>query len=337
MFNGGLRGKKLYSKRGIRDTRDKTVLDIPAVQVEYVVIAGGGGGGGSPGTRDAGGGGGGGYRSSVIGDSSGGGASAEPYFVFKLYTDYAVTIGAGGSGGIGGGPVAASNGSNSIFHTIISRGGGRGSGSGTFSQPGGSGGGGAGYPGSPSITPGSAGEPNQGYAGGEYGAITVPGTPVYVSGGGGGGAGGAGRNGGAIDPLVPNSIGGSGGLGVGSTILIAPTYVITRGGGGGAGSHSVDQQGIGFNGGGSGGGPVSSGNYTWVGLAGESGVSNFGGGGGGTAAANNGGAGGSGVVNLRYPSNYTLTASAGLTTTTVVRETYKITTISAGTGTVSWS
>ena len=59
-----------------------------------------------------------------------------------------------------------------------------------------------------------------------------------------------------------------------------------------------------------------------------------GGGGGGS----NRGAGGSGVVILRYPNVFTITLSAGLTgTTDEVGTNHTVCTITAGTGTVSWS
>jgi hypothetical protein len=40
---------------------------------------------------------------------------------------------------------------------------------------------------------------------------------------------------------------------------------------------------------------------------------------------------------LRYPSGVTITVSAGLTSTTATVGANKVTTITAGTGTVSWS
>jgi hypothetical protein len=46
--------------------------------------------------------------------------------------------------------------------------------------------------------------------------------------------------------------------------------------------------------------------------------------------------GGSGVVILRYPSDKVLTVGAGLTSTTATVSTNKVTTITAGTGVVSW-
>jgi hypothetical protein len=70
------------------------------------------------------------------------------------------------------------------------------------------------------------------------------------------------------------------------------------------------------------------------------GVANTGGGGGGGNGANTpnaGGAGGSGVVILRYPTKYTITIGAGLTGTTSTVGSNKVTTITAGTGNVSFA
>jgi hypothetical protein len=53
---------------------------------------------------------------------------------------------------------------------------------------------------------------------------------------------------------------------------------------------------------------------------------------------NNGGNGGSGVVIVRYPDAYTITIGAGLTGTTAPPSGgFKVTTITAGTGNVSWA
>jgi hypothetical protein len=51
----------------------------------------------------------------------------------------------------------------------------------------------------------------------------------------------------------------------------------------------------------------------------------------------NGGAGGSGVVILSYPSAQTITVGAGLTANTSTIGSTKITTFTAGTGTVSFA
>ena len=139
--------------------------------VEYLVIAGGGG------AADAGGGGAGGYRSSASGERSGGGASAETTLTLASGAAQTVTVGAGGNGGFGTNPT---NGSNSVFGSITSTGGG----AGRYANPnstgnsGGSGGGGSAVS---SNGTGGAGTANQGYAGG--GSIYVA---SYAGGGGGG-------------------------------------------------------------------------------------------------------------------------------------------------------
>ena len=50
-----------------------------------------------------------------------------------------------------------------------------------------------------------------------------------------------------------------------------------------------------------------------------------------------GNAGGSGVVILKYPDSYTITIGAGLTGTTATDGSNRVTTITAGTGNVSWA
>jgi hypothetical protein len=62
-----------------------------------------------------------------------------------------------------------------------------------------------------------------------------------------------------------------------------------------------------------------------------------GGGGGRENPATAGAAGGSGVVILRYPSAFTITIGAGLTGSTATDGGSKVTTITAGTGNVSWN
>jgi hypothetical protein len=55
-------------------------------------------------------------------------------------------------------------------------------------------------------------------------------------------------------------------------------------------------------------------------------------------AALNGGSGGSGVVILKYPDTNTITFGAGVTGSTASPSGgYKVTTITAGNGNVSWS
>ena len=59
-------------------------------------------------------------------------------------------------------------------------------------------------------------------------------------------------------------------------------------------------------------------------------------GGGGGGAGGIGGNGGSGIVVLRYPNTFTITVGAGLTGSTATVGANKVTTITAGTGNVSW-
>ena len=67
------------------------------------------------------------------------------------------------------------------------------------------------------------------------------------------------------------------------------------------------------------------------------GTANTGGGGGGSANYAGGGAGGSGIVILRYPDTFTITLGVGLTGSTTTSGSDKITTITAGSDTVSWA
>ena len=302
----GLTG--LFQSETFVASANTEVFDGSAVEifgVEYLVIAGGGGGGRSQG---GGGGGAGGYRSSVSGESSGGGASAEMVLSAGPSINYTVTVGAGGA--------SRTAGSNSVFNTITSIGGGRGGGYHGRDVPtvGGSGGGGSGYGiESTAGVNGAAGTTGQGYAGGNG---TPPLTSPYTS-GGGGGAGGAGQNG---------VISGNGGSGIASSITGAS---VGRGGGGG-GSGASGGAGTATDGGGAGG--SGTGGAT-------AGTANTGGGGGGRYFGGNGAgaAGGSGVVILRYPSSVSITIGAGLTGSETTVGANKVATITAGTGNVSWS
>ena len=243
--------------------------------VSYVVVGGGGGGGYSQG----GGGGAGGFRE--------GKNSPDPYadspldagsgIVISTQT-YSITVGAGGAGG----PPSAS-GTNSIFSTITSAGGGKGSQSGG-SVPGGSGGSG-----------GGGGEQNPGGTGNSPPVSPAQGTDGgsgvgSSGGGGGGGASAAGTNG------SPGNAG-PGGAGVSSSITGAS---VARAGGGGGGTNGSNGGSGGSGGGGAGKGtsnPTPQRN-------GENGTANTGGGGGAAGTPNpaslGGGQGGSGVVIIRY-------------------------------------
>jgi len=249
---------------------------IGSNSVEYLVVAGGG----SPGKCYGGGGGAGGYRQIFPSPSTGG--------LPVSATTYPVTVGAGGAA-----PSTparpGTKGSDSIFSTITSTGGGFGAtwnyspGFNSNGGPGGSGGGGGGS--GINQTPGTGGagntppvSPPQGNPGGQGAG------PGQYGSAGGGGASTAGAQG--------SSAGGCNG-GAGSSILstifgpTAPSY----------GTTGPSPTGRYFAGGGSGyanpsgtGGGVGGG-----GNVGISGTTNTGGGGGAEA-----GSGGKGIVVIRY-------------------------------------
>lgn len=294
--------------------------------VEYLVLAGGGGGGRGTqgdgnvggGGNGGGGGGAGGYRSSVIGELSGASSTAETPTIIVTGQQYAVTVGAGGSAGTSWN-IPGGNGGNSTFGSITSLGGGGGA---SYYGPnsyvslganGGSGGGTKGYT-LPSDILGY-GTAGQGTNGGRL-------TPSGSAGGSGGGAGTAGA---IVNNTTNYSQSPPAGNGLSSSIT---GTAVTRGGGGGGGNYDYSYSGAT---GGSGGGASF----------GASATSNLGGGGGGGYGGDNwsqnGGSGGSGVVILKYPSSFTITVGAGLTASTSTVGLNKVTTITAGTGNVSWA
>ena len=286
--------------------------------VDYLVVAGGGGGGGSV----AGGGGGGGLLTS-IGSTS---------LTLNPGTTYTCTVGIGGSGG----PTMTqgTDGSNSSFSgagitTITSTGGGAGgtstsAGSNTAGRNGGSGGGGSWY-----INSSGAGKfGGSGIAGQGFGGGYASGAPSgQSSGGGGGGAGAVGGNG------IENIRGGLGGSGLQNSITVAsgtgPYYA--GGGGGGGGLNTAA--------GGAGGGGIGQKSTT----NGGSGTNGLGGGGGGSFnySGGSGGNGGDGVIILRYPSIYAITFQTGVgfisSTATLSATSEKVTTITAGSGTITFA
>lgn len=285
-----------------------TALYETPLTVDYLVIAGGGGGG----NRAAGGGGAGGYRNSYGTENSGGNQSSETSLTLDKSTNYTVTVGAGGGGGAQAAGVNNNGaaGSNSVFSSITSTGGGYGQASGNNAGTGGSGGGG----GHVSGTGGTAvtSPVIQGFDGGDGGSS-------FESAGGGGGAGSAGA-----DATTVN--GANGGNGLSSSITGS---AITRAGGGGGGCRSDLGRTPGSGGTGGGGN---------AGAPGNAGTTNTGsGGGGGTMDGPGGGTGGSGVVILRYPNTFTVTIGAGLTGSTATDGSDKVTTFTAGTGTISFS
>ena len=286
-----------------------STLPTPTLSVEYLVVAGGAGGGNSgPSSPSsaAGGGGAGGYRTATGFSASTG-------------TNYTVTVGAGGAGTTSPG----TSGSNSVFATITSAGGGGGGTTGASVTAGGSGGGGAGYnvagtqSGAAGNTPSTS--PSQGNTGGNgFGSDVSADAQVA---GGGGGSGTVGSNG-------TSGTAGAGGNGTASSIS-GSSVTYAGGGGGGKRTSTGGSAGAGGTGGGGAGGAAA------VGTAGT--ANTGGGGGGGGGLSTNGGSGGSGIVILKYPDSYTITIGSGLTGSTAAASGgYKVTTITAGTGTVSW-
>ncbi|MBM4210578.1 MAG: fibronectin type III domain-containing protein, partial [Gammaproteobacteria bacterium] len=280
--------------------------------IDYLVVAGGGASGGNVG----GGGGAGGMRCTVT--ATGGSGSLESALPLTVSTNYTVTVGAGAAGGNDGSGSTGASGSNSVFSTITSTGGGGGAGRTAGAQTtvgnGGSGGGGGGST-SGSAT-GGTGNSNEGFAGG----TGVVGATSNTGGGGGGGASAVGGNAGS---------GKAGDGGAGRATSITGSSVTYAGGGGGGGLTSSGGS-RGFGGAGGGGNGQN-------GAVGTAGTANTGGGGGGGSDLQAGSAGGSGVVILRYPSIYTITIGAGLTGTTATVGSDKVTTLTAGSGNVSWS
>ena len=251
-------------------------------QVSYLVVGGGGAGGGSHG----GGGGGGGFRedSSPVAPYTGSPLVGAGDVSIPAAAAYPITVGAGGAGGSG----PLNNGSDSVFSTITSAGGGVGGSYGPTMQPqtlGGSGGGGGG---GPACQTGASGNtppvsPPQGNNGGNG----VAGSRLV--GGGGGGAGAAGTS------ATPSGAG-AGGAGIATSINGTPT--LRSGGGGGGGAAPSYPGAAGGPGGGGAGGTGS------LGAFGTPGTANTGGGGGGgntgDAPGGHGGSGGSGIVIIRY-------------------------------------
>lgn len=290
--------------------RNLKIIPPPVLHIDFLVVAGGGGGGG--GGHSAGcGGGAGGLRTSY-GSTSGGGSSSEPTLTtLTAGTNYTLTVGAGGAG--------STNGSDSVFDTITSIGGGKNGNRYGAGANGGSGGGG---------NPRGSGTPNQGFNGGSTNSS---------QGGGGGGAASAGGNG-------SSNNGGGGGAGLAVNILndtnattasigeVSGTDVYYAGGGGGTANAVSNSR---SGGGGIGGG--GTGNYNIANVA--NGTPNTGGGGGNSVTLG-GGNGGSGVVILRYNGFYSITTSAGITQANgspFIEGTDKVSVFTGGTGTITFS
>lgn len=249
------------------------------------------------------------------------------------------------AGGGGGRSVSSGGGSYGM--------GGAGAGGYRSSIAGESSGGGASAESAFSATPGTAytvtigaGGPNTNNGSNSvFATITSTGGGAYASGGSGGGGD---FNGGATSGTAGQGYSGAGGTSN------------QGGGGGGAGgaggfqgggagvSSSVTGTSVARAGGGGGGNPFGSGGSASAGGGaggsgtqnGTAGTANTGGGGGGGSIAGSGavvgGAGGSGVVILKYSSSITPTISAGLTHSTATVGANKVTTFTAGTGTITF-
>lgn len=200
---------------------------------------------------------------------------------------------------VGGGGATGSNGSDSVFSTITSTGGARGV---TYQQNGVSGGSGSGGGGYNAATTGGAGTANQGFDGGSNG-----GTNPRAAGGGGGAGGNGGTGGSGL-----GSIGGSRGAGLSNNITGTAVTRALGGKGGDMATPSSSQAAGGAN---TGDGGSGGGSYGEAGRA-----------------------GGSGVVILKYPDSYTITIGAGLTGSTAgASGGFKVSTVTAGTGNVSFA
>jgi len=232
-----------------------------SLSCDYLVVAGGGGG-----ASDGGGGGG-----------AGGFRTGSSFSVTAQ--NYPVLVGGGGRGAVAGQNQGVA-GSDSIFSTITSTGGGRGS----IAQNAGTGGSGGGAGGS--FTGGAGNTPSTSPSQGSNGGNGFGGGGIYGSGGGGGAsaAGGTGTT----------SVAGNGGNGTASSISGTS---VTYAGGGGGGAYQASTFATGGTGGGGNAGANGGNN------PGGNGTQGLGGGGGGNhyqTASTVGGNGGSGIVIVRY-------------------------------------
>ena len=295
-------------------------LRLPPFDVDYLVVAGGG----ASNSHNGGGGGAGGLRTSY-GSTSGGGASAESSLSITALTNYTVTVGSGGTQDDAYAPTSANDGNDSVFSTITSIGGGAGgtrtSDASGAARDGGSGGGGGSYSSGGYLA--GSGTSGQGY----NGANGVDGGNYQGGGGGGASAAGTVPNGGAglsVNILnATNSATASIGEVSGSNVYYA--------GGGGAGANSSP-----------GSGGIGGGANGVAGTAMNNGAASTGGGGGGGALNGtvSGGNGGSGVVILRYPSEFTAAIGSGITEASgspFTEGSEKVSVFTAGTGNISFS
>ena len=240
-------GQRIHS---FTTTGTTSITFLVPVTAQVLVVAGGGGGGGN---------------NTTFFSAGGGGGAGEVYYSASYTINpgtYTVTVGGGGAGGVGGSGTSSQQGSDSIFGTITTNGGGLGGHAGGNGGNGGSGGGGGrGNTGGSSVKT-AGGQGNSG------------GTSTGVSGAGGGGAGGAGAD--QTTTSTTTSVGSAGGVGVAYSITGSS---VTYGAGGKGGDRSNNSNGASgtANRGNGGGGADANG-----------------------AGSNNGGNGGSGIVVISY-------------------------------------
>ena len=272
--------------------------------MEILMVAGGGGGG----------------HNNTGGRGSPGGAGGLIHI-----TSYPVQVATNYSVSIAGVAALDTQGSNTTYsgnsRTLTALGGGHGRNyDSQGAAPAGGSSGGSWYPGYVSNAPTQTSTTNDGVANyADTGFGNAGGTSGSTSpyGSGGGGAGGAGAN--------FNAVGGPVG-GIGKQISITGTATYYAGGGGAAdyGGTSCNRYAGGLGGGGRGDNCYDNNDD-------RHGTANTGGGGG------TNGQGGSGVVILRYSSAQAITLGAGLTGSTDSDGLYFVTTITAGSGNVSWT
>ena len=258
--------------------------------VSYLVVAGGGMGASSHG----GGGGAGGFREGRVAAPE---HTASPLVAAGLTITaqtYPITVGGGGAGGTALPSTSAGRpGSNSVFSTITSAGGGsiaRYNVSTPVAAPTKNGGSGAAASGHPDRI-GQGNTPPVSPPQGNNGGSGPGGAPIYYGGGGGGAT--------AAGAVGNPSSGGTGGAGATTHITGSPV-AYAGGGGGGIYNHPIGA--TGGTGGGGQGSPAPGGYSGPV----SDGTANTGGGGGGGAGApggapnEGGGSGGKGIVVIKY-------------------------------------
>ena len=290
-----------------------SALNTTPLTVDYLVVGGGGGGANGYGGISGGAGGGGGMvQTSGLNSTSGAGSTSPAATTLNVNTDYAVTVGGGGTGAVANtaGAFGAIGGSSTFNTTTMLGGGG--------SRSWGSGGQSYGAQSTPQAASGGGGT----YTGGTNGSIPGIGSVATRGGNGGNGSDSApyygGGGGGAGDLAAPSAGSGQDG----KNCNITGSNVKYSAGGG----YSV------FDGGG----------VTSTTGAGGNAPDNQGGGGGGGFgnAGGQGGNGGSGVVILRYPSLYSITVGSGITEASgspFTEGTDKVSVFTGGTGNISFS